>query len=132
VIALAVVHGSSAHGRAALLGRLAVLIPPPRVHTVRYYGVFAPRSKLRRLVVPARAVAAADGAESLAAAGAARCHRCTSWAQLLARVFALDILACPRCGQQGMQQIAGLASFPMGGTGCWNSLRPAARLDRGP
>ena len=28
------------------------------------------------------------------------------WAQLLARVFDMDILQCPKCGTQGMQRIA--------------------------
>jgi hypothetical protein len=35
--------------------RLAALVPPPRVHMVRYYGVLAPASPLRKLVVPAQA-----------------------------------------------------------------------------
>ncbi|MBN1960301.1 MAG: transposase [Deltaproteobacteria bacterium] len=37
---------------AELMARLAVLVPPPRVHTTRYFGVWAPRSKMRRLVTP--------------------------------------------------------------------------------
>jgi len=36
-----------------LLARLATLVPPPRVHGLRYHGVFAPNSKVRRRVVPA-------------------------------------------------------------------------------
>ena len=35
-----------------LLARLATLVPPPRVHGLRYHGVFAPNSKARRRVVP--------------------------------------------------------------------------------
>ena len=35
-----------------LVGRLAALVPPPRAHLTGYFGVFAPRAKLRRLVVP--------------------------------------------------------------------------------
>ena len=35
-----------------LLGRLAALVPPPRAHLTRYFGVFAPRAKLRGEVVP--------------------------------------------------------------------------------
>jgi hypothetical protein len=37
---------------AELLTKLATLIPPPRVHGVRYHGVFAPHSRMRRRVVP--------------------------------------------------------------------------------
>src|SRR6266568_3230842 len=35
-----------------LLARLATLVPPPRVHAVRYHGVFAPHAGLRSRVVP--------------------------------------------------------------------------------
>ena len=35
-----------------LLRKLAPLIPPPRMHLLRFHGVFAPNSKLRSLVVP--------------------------------------------------------------------------------
>jgi hypothetical protein len=31
------------------LRRLAALIPPPRLHTIRYHGLFAPNAKLRPL-----------------------------------------------------------------------------------
>ncbi len=34
-----------------LLDRLAALIPPPRQHRVRYYGVLAPHSALREAVI---------------------------------------------------------------------------------
>jgi hypothetical protein len=34
------------------MARLAVLIPPPKIPTVRYHGVFAPRSSWRALVTP--------------------------------------------------------------------------------
>jgi hypothetical protein len=88
------------------MARLAVLVPPPRFHTTRYFGAFAPRSKLRRLVVPCSPLApkqasgeGGDCAELL--------HRYRlSWAQALAKVFEVDIAQCPRCGQMGMQQIA--------------------------
>ena len=90
-----------------LMARLAVLVPPPRVHTTRYFGVFAPRSSLRRLVVPcspaapkARNDGSDDGAQR-------RGHRYRlSWAQALAKVFDIDVTQCSRCGQHGMQQIA--------------------------
>lgn len=37
-----------------LLAKLATLVPPPRVHGVRYHGVFAPNAKVRAQVVPQR------------------------------------------------------------------------------
>ncbi len=36
------------------IARLAALVPRPRVNLTRYHGVFAPNSKLRALVTPAR------------------------------------------------------------------------------
>jgi hypothetical protein len=35
-----------------LLAKLATLVPPQRVHGLRYHGVFAPNSSLRSGVVP--------------------------------------------------------------------------------
>ncbi len=36
------------------ISRLAALVPKPRVHLTRFHGVFAPNSKYRALVTPAR------------------------------------------------------------------------------
>jgi hypothetical protein len=36
----------------SLLCRLVALVPAPRFHTVRYFGVLAPAAKWRPLVVP--------------------------------------------------------------------------------
>jgi hypothetical protein len=105
-------------GPEAFLARLAALIPPPRVHLVRYHGVFAPASPLRSAItrVPAPADAAplpAEPDKSPAAAHATdspatepsptlppdaptRLRR-LPWADLLRRVHAVDVLACP-CG----------------------------------
>jgi hypothetical protein len=81
----------------SLLSRLATAVPPPRLHTVRYAGVLAPASKLRAKIVPRPAVAAegtAEAEEPAKRAGA----RYRPWAELLKRCFAIDVLACPRCG----------------------------------
>ena len=44
------------------IARLAALVPPPRMHLTRYHGVFAPHSRLRAAVTPARrGVAVAAG-----------------------------------------------------------------------
>ncbi len=34
------------------LARLCALVPPPGAHTVRYYGVLAPRHALRARIIP--------------------------------------------------------------------------------
>jgi hypothetical protein len=94
-----------------LLARLATLVPPPRTHAVRYHGVFAPNATARDRVVPPSLAPAppsspsADpSAASLPAASdpprksnlPTRTYR-VPWANLLKKVFAVDVLACP-CG----------------------------------
>jgi len=80
------------------LQRLAALVPRPRLHLIRFHGVLAPNAALRSQIVPSVADQApntTDGAgESLPPSTRAR----MSWAQLLKRVFAIDITTCPQCG----------------------------------
>jgi putative transposase len=80
-----------------LIEKLAALVPPPRLHLIRYYGVLAPHAADRDLIVPSANTT--DGAAS------ATTHtpplspvQRLKWAQLLARMFAVDITVCPRCG----------------------------------
>jgi hypothetical protein len=86
-----------------LMERLAALVPSPRRHLLRYHGTLAPSSKWRRLIVPrapqpARAACSETvGRESRGEERAARRAR-LSWAELMLRVFAKDVLKCPRCG----------------------------------
>ena len=94
-----------------LVGKLATLVPPPRVHGVRYHGVFAPHSKARSRVVPAGAMPAAPTPEPAPGKGQAsqerpvrpsraRCPRPAyrvPWAELLKKVFAVDVLESPEC-----------------------------------
>jgi len=82
----------------ALLERLAVLVPRPRVNLVLYHGVLAPRAAWRAEVVPRHAgmMSAAD-APLPAAASVAPTPSNLSWAALMQRAFAIDVLACPRC-----------------------------------
>jgi hypothetical protein len=87
-----------------LLGRLAALVPPPRAHLTRYFGVFAPRSKLRGEVVP-KPKEDVDNNDCKHAPDTEReRQRRYTWSQLLARVFAIDILECPKC-HSGMQRV---------------------------
>ena len=93
-----------------LIARLASLIPPPRRHRHRYYGVLAPNAPLRA------AVTALAGAKDVAPLPSAmteavpatepgatdeRAHRKAAryaWALLLARIYEVLPLACPKCG----------------------------------
>ena len=87
-----------------LLDRLAALVPPPRIHRHRYFGVLAPHSPLRAAVT-ALALAAATAppaptpnpsAAELAPRRAAR----YAWARLLARIYEVFPLLCPLCGAE--------------------------------
>lgn len=98
-----------------LIDRLAALIPPPRRHRHRYYGVLAPNAPLRAAVT-ALAGAGVETLETPVVAGAAPAptppsttpevleepiHRravCYAWALLLARIYEVFPLRCPRCG----------------------------------
>jgi len=107
-----------------LIARLAALIPPPRRHRHRYYGVQAPNAPLRWQVIALAGVPdgtpAAAQTESIAASAApsvtpnrssegteeapgeveAILRRAAryAWALLLARIHEVFPLVCPRCG----------------------------------
>ena len=77
-----------------LLSRLASLVPRPRVNLTRFFGVFAPHFKYRKLVVPKRDTKNEEAEKSLTPAQES--SRMT-WAQRLKRVFNIDIETCPEC-----------------------------------
>ena len=88
-----------------LLGRLAALTPAPRLNLIRFHGVFAPAAKWRCAIVPPEQAAA--GTAISGSEAACRCPEEAkkasarrpnySWAQLMARVFEMDVLECPNC-----------------------------------
>ncbi len=72
------------------IGRLAALVPRPRVNLTRFHGVFSPNSKLRKHVVPVRLAKQEERERPRAYA--------MTWAQRLKRVFAIEIEKCEKCG----------------------------------
>ena len=101
------------------LERLVALIPAPKFHTTRYYGVLASRSPHRRYLpdkpTPLIDVehGANDGQDSgPPLAGSAdkkqkpRKRKRISWAQLLKRTFKIDVLKCDKCG--GRMKLVGV------------------------
>ena len=109
-----------------LIERLAALIPPPRRHRHRYYGVLAPNAPLRAQVTTLAGVpesltaplvtatetetetepiaaqitapgASSDSEEQAEEALPRRAAR-YAWALLLARIDEVLPLVCPRCG----------------------------------
>jgi len=111
-----------------LLARLATLVPPPRTHSLRYHGLFAPNSKHRARVVPGgerkrekccpveRPTTSAAPLEPPEPPSGFHLTPPPSpevpppetgqqagpryrvpWAEQLRKVFALDVMECPRC-----------------------------------
>ena len=81
------------------ISRLVALVPKPRVNLTRFHGVFAPNSKYRSMVTPARRgkrkkYHSADEADQTPAEKRAS----MTWAKRLKRVFNLDIETCSECG----------------------------------
>jgi len=93
----------------ALIDKVAALVPPPRVHRHRYYGVLAPNAPLRAAVtalapVPAPAAGTPEHTPHHAAAR-------YLWAMLLARIYEVLPLCCAFCGAE-MRIIAFITDPP--------------------
>ena len=86
----------------AFMQRLAALVPRPRLPLIRFHRVLAPNAKLRKAVVPVppSAVSTPAHAGDCAAKPAGSAKGRMRWAQLLKRVFDIDIEQCPHCGGQ--------------------------------
>jgi hypothetical protein len=82
-----------------LLDRLAALVPPPRLHRHRYFGVLAPNAPLRTAVTALAVVAttppSAPPPNPPAADPAHRRAARHAWALLLARIYEVFPLVCP-------------------------------------
>ena len=90
------------------IGKLAALVPPPRLNLTRFFGVFAPNSNLR-----AQVTASQRGKNSprLINGGNAQSDkpyhaRGMTWAQRLRRVFNIDITECEKCQKHNVTIIA--------------------------
>jgi hypothetical protein len=92
----------------SLLCRLATSVPPPRFHTVRYAGVLASASRWRSRIAPKPPPQTAAATDEPAATKRAGAYR--PWAELLARTFGVDVLACPRC--EGRKKLLAMVTNP--------------------
>jgi hypothetical protein len=99
------------------IGKLAALIPPPRLNLTRFFGVFAPNSAFRAQVTASRR---GKNSPSLAKEGNEPSEkpyhaRAMSWlagtAQRLKRVFNIDINECEKCQQHNVSIIACIADI---------------------
>jgi len=90
-----------------LIERIAALVPPPRQHRHRYYGVLAPNAPLRAAVtaLAPEAIAAQlpPSVETSDHEPVETPHRSPArylWAMLLARLYEVFPLTCPKCGTE--------------------------------
>jgi hypothetical protein len=111
------------------MAKLAALVPAPRVHLTRFYGVFAPAAKWRPVIVPKPPTSSVESAVPSAAVpiSVPECapgindpiepkvttkemppHRNYAWAYLMMRVFLLDVLRCEQCGGGRMKILAAI------------------------
>jgi hypothetical protein len=92
--------------------KLAALVPPPRQHQARYFGVLSSASRLRRFVVPSPLLALAvppivtAPPVEIAAVNIPSNPRRASWNALLRRVYDVDALRCPACENGRLRIIA--------------------------
>jgi hypothetical protein len=82
----------------ALIARLAALVPAPKRHVTRYFGVLSSHSSLRSQCVPAPVppVPESTPQEEDKSSRTLPLSHYISWSQLLRRTFQIDI-TCPRC-----------------------------------
>ena len=89
------------------IGKLAALIPPPRLNLTRFYGVFAPNSHVRAEVTASqRGKNSPRLAKHLKDSEKPYHARNMSWAQRLKRVFNIDITGCEACEKTNVKIIA--------------------------
>lgn len=86
-----------------LIDKIAALIPPPRAHRHRYYGVLAPNSPLRAAVtalasMPVIVPQPVETSEADAPPRRTASHYL--WAMLLTRIYEALPLVCPICQAQ--------------------------------
>jgi len=87
------------------LSLLALQVPPPGVHMVRYYGYYSVRSRAERR----RRAGEGQGGIHTEAPPPATIRR-RNWAQLLRQVFEVDVLRCPKCEAE-MKIISFITTF---------------------
>ena len=103
-----------------LIARLCAMVPPPRVHMIRFHGVFAGHAADRADVVPRPELepeSSVAPTKQLALAGIGeediddeRAPARKPWAWLLRHVFKIDVTVCPHC--EGRMRWLDVATTP--------------------
>lgn len=85
------------------IARPVALVTRPWTHLLTYHGVLAPAAEWRDWIVPAQPRSAQGDPPQVLAAHALRpgqAKKRATWAELLRRVFEIDVLTCPWCGEK--------------------------------
>jgi hypothetical protein len=124
----------------SLLCRLAMSVPPPRFHTVKYSGVLASASPWRSRIGPRpeTTTTTTSGTREptrTPASTARRASRYRPWAELLKRTFGVDVLECSKC--KGRMKLVAVLTEPKSVFGYLASLGestdvPTRSPSRGP
>jgi hypothetical protein len=80
------------------IARLAALVPKPRVNLTRFHDVFAPNSRHRVTITPALRNKTKQALPTGQEKTRAKKHPSMTWAQILKRVFGIEIETCEQCG----------------------------------
>jgi len=119
------------------IARLVALIPPPRMNMIRYSGCFAPNFKDRKFIVKKKSAPKKDGEARKSDLPEKIKQERLRWAEMLKRVFQIDVTVCPKCSGR-MEQIAvirdkAVAKKILVSLGEVTDFRPLeAVVDRGP
>ena len=128
--------------------RVCALVPPPRLHLMRYLGVLAGHSSLlaevvpKKLAAPPKQLPLFDERDEPTTSAKSAVNKTAEpsrhpWPWLPQRVFAVDILVCERCGGRLRHALAVLGSLgspcarsARGGGDCQEARRRVARTAR--
>jgi hypothetical protein len=83
-----------------LMAKVAALIPPPKAHTIRFHGLFAPHAKERSRISKSRKELQMELLAASPAEGGTKIPQefRISWSRLLKRTFGIDLEKCQFCG----------------------------------
>jgi hypothetical protein len=87
------------------MAKLAALVPRPRLNTLRFHGVYAPNARLRPRVVVQPDPPARRPCSCGPQVPSPQTNR-LCWAELLQRVFSVNVFLCSRCGSSNVRRIA--------------------------
>jgi hypothetical protein len=94
----------------SLLCRLATSVPPPRFHTVKYAGVLASACPWRSRIGRPKSTETRTRDDTAVNGSKPKRAGYRPWAELLARTFSVDVLACPKC--KGRMKLIALVRKP--------------------